>query len=194
MFSWNLSHIYVLTSCLKSPAFHWKILVEVLTEIESWLCESICGRHLLKWVLLTWCLFLCLFYSYFYSSIFFFLTYFPSNCDLHVRRWFSLLPDTWSTKLSPSLHLVGTMVSCYEKVCCEIPSLATQHNIFLIPGDGQRSRWHIILSRTPQWNTKDEYSYSNASKMYTMTQLLVVLRIKFKKNTQLTYLQIFSHV
>lgn len=72
---------------------------------------------------------------------------------------FLTLPNA---KLSHSLHLVRVMVSCHKKVCHEIQSIATQRNIFLISGDGQRSRWHIILSHTSQWNTKDEYSYFSA--------------------------------
>lgn len=75
--------------------------------------------------------------------------------------YFLTLPNT---KLSHSLHLMGVMVSCHKKVCYEIQSIATQRNILLISGDGQRSRWHIILSHTSQWNTKDEYSYFNAYK------------------------------
>lgn len=131
-----------------------------------WLCESVCMKHLLKWVLLTWFLFLYLFYPCLYSSILFFRHIF-----LQTLTWMSWGGSPYfltlrNTKLSHSLHLVGVMVSCHMKVCYEIQSIATQHNSFLISGDGQGSRWHIILSHTSQWNTKDEYSYFNACKKW----------------------------
>lgn len=112
--------------------------------LKSWLCESVHVKYLLKWVPL---FFVCLFYPYFYSSIFFNVFSFKLWPAYPESRspYFLTLP---STKLSHSVRLMGIVVSCHLKGCCESQSTATQCNIFLILGDGQRSRWHIILSHT----------------------------------------------
>lgn len=93
-----------------------------LKKLALWdcMCET-----LLKWMPLT------RFFSMFILLIFLLFYYFFTHIFLPTLTCISwgnspLLPDTFKSKLSHSLHLVGIMVSCHEKVCCEIQSVATQ--------------------------------------------------------------------